>query len=75
MSNVTLNAWQKANTVQVKLRLSRNKDSEAISFLQSTGSPTQTIRRLIREEITRTGWTPPDEVPCPASLSLEDEEN
>lgn len=67
----TLNAWQRANTVQVKLRFSRNQDADAIAFLQSTGSPTQTLRRLIREEIARTGWTPPVEVPRPASLSLD----
>lgn len=71
MSNAALNAWQKENTVQVKLRFSRNQDSEAIAFLKASGSPTQTLRRLIREEITRTGWTPPVAAPRPASLSLD----
>lgn len=71
MSNATLNAWQKANTVQVKLRFSVNQDADSIAFLQSTGSPTQTIRRLIREEIARTGWTPAPSRTASASLSLD----
>lgn len=71
MSNTALNTWQKANTVQVKLRFSRNQDADSIAFLQSTGSPTQTIRRLIREEIARTGWTPTPSRTASASLSLD----
>lgn len=71
MSNATLNAWQKANTVQVKLRFSVNQDADSIAFLQSTGSPTQTIRRLIRDEIARTGWTPAPPRTASASLSLD----
>ena len=65
-------AWQRSNTRQVGLRFNRNQDAAVIAFLeQSAESPTQLIRRLIREEITRTGWTPPAEVPRPASLSLD----
>lgn len=71
MSNTALNTWQKANTVQVKLRFSRNQDADSIAFLQSTGSPTQTIRRLIREEIARTGWTPTPPRTASPSLSLD----
>lgn len=71
MANAALNAWQKANTVQVKLRFSVNQDSDSIAYLQSTGSPTQTIRRLIRDEIARTGWTPSAPAPSAPSLSLD----
>ena len=69
-------AWQRSNTRQVGLRFNRNQDAAVIAFLeQSAEPPTELIRRLIREEIARTGWTPPDEPSAPASLSLEDEEN
>ena len=65
-------AWQRSNTRQVGLRFNRNQDAAVIAFLdQSAEPPTQLIRRLIREEIARTGWTPPAEVPRPASLSLD----
>lgn len=65
-------AWQRSNTRQVGLRFNRNQDAAVIAFLeQSAEPPTQLIRRLIREEITRTGWTPPVAVPRPASLSLD----
>ena len=54
-------AWQRANTKQVGLRLNRNQDGDIIDYLEATGSPSQTIRRLIREEIARTGWTAENE--------------
>lgn len=65
-------AWQRSNTKLIGLRLNRNQDAAVIAFLeQSAEPPTQLIRRLIREEITRTGWTPPVAAPRPASLSLD----
>lgn len=63
--------WQRQNTRQVGLRLNRNQDSDIIDYLESTGSPSQTIRRLIREEIARTGWKPQESATRPASLSLD----
>lgn len=63
--------WQRANTRQVGLRLNRNQDGDIIDYLEATGSPSQTIRRLIRDEIARTGWTSPAAAPHPASLSLD----
>lgn len=65
-------AWQRSNTKLIGLRLNRNQDAAVIAFLeQSAEPPTQLIRRLIREEITRTGWTPPAAATRPASLSLD----
>lgn len=63
--------WQRANTRQVGLRLNRNQDGDIIDYLEATGSPSQTIRRLIRDEIARTGWTSPAATPHLASLSLD----
>lgn len=63
-------AWQRANTKQVGLRLNRNQDGDIIDYLEATGTPSQTIRRLIREEIARTGWVAPSAAPHPASMSL-----
>lgn len=63
--------WQRRNTRQVGLRLNRNQDADIIDYLESTGSPSQTIRRLIREEIARTGWTPTPPRSPSASLSLD----
>ncbi len=63
--------WQRQNTRQVGLRLNRNQDADIIDYLESTGSPSQTIRRLIREEIARTGWTPTPPRSQAASLSLD----
>lgn len=64
-------AWQKVNTKEVKLRLNRNQDPDIIAYLESTGAAQQTIRRLIREEIARTGWTPTPPRTASASLSLD----
>lgn len=63
--------WQRQNTRQVGLRLNRNQDADIIDYLESTGSPSQTIRRLIRDEIARTGWTPTPPRAASASLSLD----
>lgn len=63
--------WQRQNTRQVGLRLNRNQDADIIDYLESTGSPSQTIRRLIRDEIARTGWTPTPPRSPAASLSLD----
>ena len=64
-------SWKKANTRQINLRLNRHQDADAIAFLDASGSPCQVIRRLIREEIARTGWVNPANIPRPASLSLD----
>lgn len=63
--------WQRQNTRQVGLRLNRNQDADIIDYLESTGSPSQTIRRLIRDEIARIGWTPTPPRSPAASLSLD----
>lgn len=63
--------WQRANTRQVGLRLNRKQDGDIIDYLESTGAPSQTIRRLIRDEIARTGWKPQEAATRPASLSLD----
>ena len=63
--------WQRANTRQVGLRLNRKQDGDIIDYLESTGAPSQTIRRLIRDEIARTGWKPQQPATRPASLSLD----
>lgn len=63
--------WQRQNTRQVGLRLNCNQDSDIIAYLDASGSPTQTIRRLIRDEIARTGWTPSAPAPSAPSLSLD----
>lgn len=68
-------AWQKVNTKEVKLRLNRNQDPDIIAYLDSTGAAQQTIRRLIREEITRTGWAAPSSAPHSAALSLDSGES
>lgn len=64
-------AWQKANTRRIELRLNRNQDGDIIDYLNTIEAPQQFIRRLIREEIARTGWTAPSAAPHPAALSLD----
>lgn len=63
--------WQKANTRRVELRLNRNQDGDIIDYLAAMDAPQQYIRRLIREEITRTGWKPTPPRSPAASLSLD----
>lgn len=62
--------WQKANTRRIELRLNRNQDGDIIDYLASMATPQQYIRRLIRDEIARTGWQPAT-APHVASLSLD----
>lgn len=57
MSTEQVTRWQKNNTKLIGLRLNQSKDSDIINYLEATGSPLQTFRRLVREEIARTGWT------------------
>lgn len=57
MSTEQVTKWQKNNTKLIGLRLNQSKDSDIINYLDATGSPLQTFRRLVREEIARTGWT------------------
>lgn len=68
-------AWQKANTRRIELRLNRNQDGDIIDYLSTIEAPQQFIRRLIREEITRTGWAAPSSAPHSAALSLDSGEN
>ena len=64
-------AWQREKTQRVCLRFNRINDADILEYLAATGAPLQEIRRLIRDEIARTGWTPtPPRAPA-ASLSLD----
>lgn len=63
--------WQKEKTQRICLRFNRSADADILAYISQRGEPLQLIRRLIREEITRTGWTPPAAAPRPASLSLD----
>ena len=64
-------AWQREKTQRVCLRFNRVNDADVLEYLAATGAPLQEIRRLIRDEIARTGWTPtPPRTPS-ASLSLD----
>lgn len=63
--------WQKANTRRIELRLNRNQDGDIIDYLAAMDAPQQYIRRLIRDEIARTGWKPQQPATRPASLSLD----
>ena len=56
MSTEQITRWQKNNTKLIGLRLNQSKDSDIINYLEATGAPLQTIRRLVRDEIARTGW-------------------
>lgn len=57
MSTEQITKWQKNNTKLIGLRLNQSKDSDIINYLEETGAPLQTIRRLVRDEIARTGWS------------------
>ena len=63
--------WQKEKTQRICLRFNRSADADILAYISQRGEPLQLIRRLIREEIARTGWTPPVAAPRPASLSLD----
>lgn len=56
MSTEQITKWQKNNTKLIGLRLNQSKDSDIINYLEAAGAPLQTIRRLVRDEIARTGW-------------------
>ncbi len=64
-------AWQREKTQRVCLRFNRINDADVLEYLTATGAPLQEIRRLIREEIARTGWTPTPPRSPAASLSLD----
>lgn len=64
-------AWQREKTQRVCLRFNRVNDADVLEYLTATGAPLQEIRRLIREEIARTGWTPTPPRSPSASLSLD----
>lgn len=64
-------AWQREKTQRVCLRFNRINDADVLEYLTATGAPLQEIRRLIREEIARTGWTPTPPRSPSASLSLD----
>lgn len=64
-------AWQREKTQRVCLRFNRVNDADILEYLAATGAPLQEIRRLIREEIARTGWTPTPPRTASASLSLD----
>lgn len=57
MSTEQITKWQKKNTKLIGLRLNQSKDIDIINYLEATGAPLQTIRRLVRDEIERTGWS------------------
>lgn len=57
MSTEQITKWQKNNTKLIGLRLNQSKDIDIINYLEATGTPLQTIRRLVRDEIARTGWS------------------
>ena len=57
MSTEQITKWQKNNTKLIGLRLNQSKDSDIINYLEETGAPLKTIRRLVRDEIARTGWS------------------
>lgn len=63
--------WQREKTQRVCLRFNRVNDADILEYLTATGAPLQEIRRLIRDEIARTGWTPTPPRTASASLSLD----
>lgn len=64
-------AWQREKTQRVCLRFNRVNDADVLEYLATTGAPLQEVRRLIRDEIARTGWTPAPQRSPSASLSLD----
>ena len=48
--------WKDVLEDDIGLRLNQSRDSDIINYLEATGAPLQTIRRLVRDEIARTGW-------------------
>lgn len=64
-------AWQREKTQRVCLRFNRINDADVLEYLTATGAPLQEIRRLIRDEIARTDWTPTPPRSPAASLSLD----
>lgn len=47
-------AWEKYNTVQVKMKLNNNTDADIIRFLQElNGSKQGYLKRLIRDDMER----------------------
>ena len=57
--------YQKANTTQVNIRLSKKYDADVIEKLNSLGNDGKStyIKRLIREDIARTNGEVPEEIP------------
>lgn len=45
--------YDKANTIQLKLKLNRHTDADIIEFLEASGNKQGTIKALIRSEIER----------------------
>ena len=45
--------YDDANTVQIKIKLNYNTDSDIIEYLNNCGNKQGTIKKLIREEISR----------------------
>ena len=64
-------AWQREKTQRVCLRFNRVNDADVLAYLAATNAPLQEVRRLIRDEIARTGWTPSAPAPAAPSLSLD----
>lgn len=64
-------AWQREKTQRVCLRFNRVNDADVLAYLAATNAPLQEVRRLIRDEIARTGWTPSAPAPSAPSLSLD----
>lgn len=49
--------YMKKNIKQMKLDLNRNTDSDIINFLDQCGNKQGYIKRLIREDMKKTGGT------------------
>lgn len=46
--------YDKANTIQITLKLNKNTDKDVIEWLYDTGNKQGYIKRLIRADIERT---------------------